>query len=193
MGNCFGKPHAPKKTDVKTVELVETTPPPMAKVESPKEALLPQAGVNECHSDPMQEQLDAGNTQTTETPSDHKEEVHERHTGTQKTEVSTIRTSADGANMTDRAEDNVVSGVIVEDKVEEEAGKGVEPGKHQLTSRTDGAPQIYLGYLTKVEDEEDFAESTISEACADLNAMTEERQRKSGESLRRSNSWAVVE
>jgi hypothetical protein len=65
------------------------------------------------------------------------------------------------------------------------------------SSATNGS-QVYLGYLAKVNDEDadfgsDFEASSISEDDVDRDAVIGERQTKSGESLRRSNSWAVIE
>jgi hypothetical protein len=67
----------------------------------------------------------------------------------------------------------------------------------ESASATNGT-QVYLGYLAKVNDEEadfgsEFRASSISEDDVDTDAVIEERQTETGESLRRSNSWAVIE
>lgn len=61
----------------------------------------------------------------------------------------------------------------------------------ESASATNGT-QVYLGYLAKVNDDEadcdsEFGASSISEDDVDPDAVIEE------ESLRRSNSWAVIE
>jgi len=205
MGNCFGKPHvSSKKTDAKTVELVERTP--LRKVEP---------GANECHSDPAA--VESPNPNRTETSSTD-QEGNDTEPGSPSVAPAPVSVAEVTASLDDEevqsSSPSVASNIseghadpeTVYTKIGPASSLGEAPKLNDTfeedlepepASSTNGT-QVYLGYLAKVNDEEEdfgseFGTSNISEEDVDSDPVTEGRQTKSGESLRRSNSWAVIE
>lgn len=152
MGNCFGKPQAfkkhSKKTDAKTVELVERTPSPMVERTQPPIITEVEPGMNECHPEPPTMSVERLSTHTDTAALESVCEPPE----------ATARACEVLGTVSDLDEENATE-VIVDEKVEEaeERDGGVDP---ETTSTTDGgAPQLYLGYLAEL------AEAAFSEGA----------------------------
>ena len=147
------------------MELVERTP--VAKVEP---------GVNECFSDPVAAEP---NLMSTETSSgDHVESISH-----------SIPPAPISSGEMPKANDEE------EDYGSEVVSSSSEENVDAKPASSTNSAQVDLGYLPKVNDENGdiSSEFSFSEDNVGPEPIIDERQTKTGATLRRSNSWAVIE
>jgi hypothetical protein len=218
MGNCFGKPHvSSNKGEARTVELVERRP--VAKVapganeciSGPAAAELANTQSNETSStDEEQTNTEPVSPSGPPAPTDLGKvtNLNDEHVHSSSPSVASNFSEGHADPEAVSIKNGPASETYLEEapKLDDDVHFGSEFAASSISgedvngepaSATNGT-QVYLGYLAKVNDEDadfgsEFGASSISEDDADPDAVIEERQTKSGESLRRSNSWAVIE
>jgi hypothetical protein len=220
MGNCFGKPHvSSNKGEARTVKLVERTP--VAKVapganeciSGPAAAELANTQSTETFSTDHEEQTNTEPVSASGPPSltdlGKVTNLNEGHVHSSSPSVASNFSEGHADPEAVSTENGPASETHLEEvhKLDDEdvhfgsecAASSIseEDVNGESASATNGT-QVYLGYLAKVNDEEadfgsEFRASSISEDDVDTDAVIEERQTETGESLRRSNSWAVIE